>query len=413
VDLTSVTTSASVQQLRGRTIRLDPSWPRKLAHNWDVICVETGFDRGDGDLRRFLRRHDRTWGLTPPASDEDLVSGAVRRTLGDARGPEAGGQVVRGVAHVDDGLAFGLAIQGWKRFDYGAVNRRMLAEIGRRDRSYELWRVGEEYRDVTGAACRVDPSDLRIRTVHTISETLTRMIRQFAASVAVGLGIVLYFLLTGSLEALESGAPLDSLVVFVAGVLVVGLVLVVLLNARAAWRIARAVLREQPVDSILLDVGSAVVEALREAGLVSRGLRAENVVAEQEPDGSFWILLERATAADAERFVRAYREVFEPVRDQRYLILRDDGRLPFLSGLWRLLRVWFRSAERYAPAYHPVPDVLATRRERADAYARHWARFVGGGQLIHTRSEQGRKVLLEARAQRRPNVKGLAFETWR
>jgi superfamily II DNA or RNA helicase len=39
VDLTSVTTPTSVQQLRGRSIRKDPTWPRKVAHNWDVICV--------------------------------------------------------------------------------------------------------------------------------------------------------------------------------------------------------------------------------------------------------------------------------------------------------------------------------------------------------------------------------------
>ena len=34
VDLTSVTTPTSVQQLRGRSIRKDPAWPRKVAHNW-------------------------------------------------------------------------------------------------------------------------------------------------------------------------------------------------------------------------------------------------------------------------------------------------------------------------------------------------------------------------------------------
>ncbi len=46
MDLTSVTTRTAVQQIRGRSIRLDPSWPRKVAHNWDVVCVSREFDRG-------------------------------------------------------------------------------------------------------------------------------------------------------------------------------------------------------------------------------------------------------------------------------------------------------------------------------------------------------------------------------
>src|SRR5699024_3793376 len=33
IDLTSVTTASSTQQLRGRTLRLDPAWQEKVAHN--------------------------------------------------------------------------------------------------------------------------------------------------------------------------------------------------------------------------------------------------------------------------------------------------------------------------------------------------------------------------------------------
>lgn len=63
IDLTSVTTSISVQQLRGRSIRKDPGWPRKVAHDWDVICVACDFKKGDSDVRRFEKRHDRYWGI--------------------------------------------------------------------------------------------------------------------------------------------------------------------------------------------------------------------------------------------------------------------------------------------------------------------------------------------------------------
>ena len=103
------------------------------------------------------------------------------------------------------------------------------------------------------------------------------------------------------------------------------------------------------------------------------------------------------------------------MRDQRYLILRDDDRLPqmWLMPLWSALRGWFRDTAGYEPAYHPVPKVLSTRKDLAEAFAEQWQRFVGGGELIYTRNEIGRRMLLHARTQRRPKAKGLAFEIWR
>lgn len=43
IDLTSVTTSMSVNQLRGRSLRLDADFPDKVADNWDVICLAPEF----------------------------------------------------------------------------------------------------------------------------------------------------------------------------------------------------------------------------------------------------------------------------------------------------------------------------------------------------------------------------------
>jgi hypothetical protein len=67
----------------------------------------------------------------------------------------------------------------------------------------------------------------------------------------------------------------------------------------------------------------------------------------------------------------------------------------------------------YPPAYHPVPKILAVKKERVEEFAKAWARYVGGGKIVFTRSELGRAVLLSARAQRRPRVNRMAFETWR
>ncbi|HYH27566.1 MAG TPA: DEAD/DEAH box helicase family protein [Actinomycetota bacterium] len=393
IDLSSATTSSSVQQLRGRSIRKDPSWPRKVAHNWDVACVSKSFERGDRDLARLSERHDRVWGVIPRSK-------AVPR--------EHHGRVVKGLLHVDPELAGELLQKPFKKVSFGAATRRMLGEIGDREGSYDLWRVGDEYSNFSYRATRLSTRDLKIRTVFTIQETLKRMLAAFRTGL---IAAAITGLWLGIQAATEITTPVPALGVILA--CVVGVVIA--MNAVAAWKIGRTILREQPLDAILLDVGRAVLTSLRDAGLVSRNLQPDFVRVVEQPDLSYEVLLDYASPDDAQVFVESYREVFAPVSDQRYLIKRDDRRLPslWLAPLWALLRRIFRPRGGYPPAYHPVPSVLAAKRERADEFARHWNSFVGRGELVYTKREEGWRVLVEARAQRRPKVKSLAFELWR
>ncbi len=184
-------------------------------------------------------------------------------------------------------------------------------------------------------------------------------------------------------------------------------------KARAIFRLLRRLLTEQPPDAVLLDMARALLVALRDAGLVSRKLQPDYVRVVAHPDDTYTVELDYASPEDAGLFTQAFAEMFEPVIDQRYLMLRTDGRLPRLltTGVWRLLRGL--ASPGLPPAYHPVPRVLAVKRERAEALARAWRRYVGGGRLVYTRSPEGRQVLYAARTQRRPRADALAFEFWR
>ena len=80
VDLGGATTSVSVQQVRGRTLRLDPDDPQKVADNWDVVVVAVGHLRGGADYARFVRKHR------------------------DYYAPSGTGEIESGVSHVDSAL---------------------------------------------------------------------------------------------------------------------------------------------------------------------------------------------------------------------------------------------------------------------------------------------------------------------
>lgn len=409
IDLTAVTTSTGVQQLRGRSLRLDPAWPRKVAHNWDVVCTSNRFDRGDVDLRRFAARHHHTWGIIVRQTMADLSNAIERASAGLLLGSPLQGQIVRGVAHVDVELADELAFRDFKMIQLPRVTQRMLAAVKQRERVYDLWEVGEPYSNFIFSATHVEPRDLKFRTVATISDSLRAIVRRLFASLV---GVAGTIWVAGLLQLPGFGDP-TFLGIAVLVILSLGLLVALVVNARAIWRVFKRAFLELPADAVLLDMARALLAALRETGLVSHALDDKYVRVAETPGGEYQVFVDYASPEDSDVFARAYRELLGPVGDARYLIERDSATLRSLiyRPLWTLVRSALGLGEDLR-AYHRVPDVLATRRERAEALARAWQRTVGGGRLVYTRSSEGRLILLQARGQRRKPVRQLAFEFW-
>jgi len=119
VDLTSVTTSTSVNQLRGRSLRLDTELPDKVADNWDVICIAPEFLKGLYDYRRFIDKHDTLFGLTDD------------------------GAIEKGIGHVH--AAFTEIEPEGIESSMGVLNAEMLERPCRRAEFRKLWRIGEPY----------------------------------------------------------------------------------------------------------------------------------------------------------------------------------------------------------------------------------------------------------------------------
>jgi hypothetical protein len=182
------------------------------------------------------------------------------------------------------------------------------------------------------------------------------------------------------------------------------------------WLLGRAVKQtflELPADAILLDLGRALLAALCDVGTVSPYLDDDRVRVVEMPGGSYEIFVADADPEDSFTFSRAYQQMLGPLGDARYLIERDSSTLRNLiyRPLWLLARKAFR-LEEDLKAYHRVPNLLATHRQRAESLSRHWQEYVGGGRLIYTRTAEGRRILLQARAQNRKRIRQTAFEIW-
>ncbi len=418
IDLTGVTTSTAVQQLRGRSLRLDPRWPHKVAHNWDVVCVAPDFEWGDLDLRRFRRRHDHLWGVAIPANPARyamrLASTLLTRGLPPNIVEDLRGQIVRGAFHVEPllGLLLALEDESWKHIPYATFNDIMREAAARREETWAAWGIGRPYMDFEIPIYRIRPQDLRLRSVYTLRESATAVWRslRWALAGALPLGWLIFWeIFTG----LPVDLPLAACFLLASGSMAAGFLITLLRERKTLARALRVLLIEVPPDAILLDVGRALAEALRETGQASPALSPDSLRVIASPDGAYRIQLEGVSSKDAEAFIQAYRELFQPIRNPRYLILRRDERLPDLlrAGLWQALRALIPPMLR-RPAYHPVPQALGIRRPDAEAFARAWRRYVGEAELIYTRSPEGRRHLDRARVQEPPALQDLLLHLW-
>lgn len=410
VDLTAVTTSTGVRQIRGRTIRLNPAWQRKVAHNWDVVCYSPRFDRGDADLRRFQAKHAHTWGImyVSEKGEWDDPAGKLSRWFlpQDLQAP-----IVRGVAHVSVELARELMVRPFKKIDFEKTNRIMLKAVRDRPRVYDLWGVGQAYSNFTYTSTQLNPRDLKFYTAFTLKDSLRNLVLRVLTSIIL---VVMMVLVNGSYAVVSLSS--DPSAFLLAGLCLFTLACLagIVLNVRGLWRVFKRAFLTLPADAILFDLGKTLLASLRDVGAVSRNLSDEYVRVLETDLGGIQIFLDYASPEDSDVFARAYQEMLGPLRDARYLIERDSTSLRGLvyRPVWALVR-WFMKQGTDIRAYHRVPDVLASRKQRAETLARYWETYVGGGRLIFTRTAEGRRLLLKARAEESKQIEQMAFEIWR
>lgn len=164
VDLSTVTTSTATEQLRGRTIRLDPAWPGKVAHIWSVTCLlpATLELRANPDLERLRRKAEHIWSLPRLRGETDpqvLAETGLGGMLTDAQ-----------VAALEalDGGAGPAAVQ--------ALNATTAAGLGDRDQERSRWLT----RSQDAGASRSAPAG-RGRVVEVVHiESAPRLLRRGA-----------------------------------------------------------------------------------------------------------------------------------------------------------------------------------------------------------------------------------------
>lgn len=378
VDLTAVATSSATQQLRGRTLRLDPQWPGKVAHNWGVACVvppRLRLDHG-GEISRVRRRHQHLWGLS---TDDDTA-------------------IITGLRHsltVEQELMLTRLVARDRGASAERLNEVTLTRLPERAQTYRQWRVGEPYTGAERETLELAPSE---ETAPSFVSPPT-----LAALVVMGIGLLLA-LIRLTADTFLRAHVLPNVTQFILGFLA----LVAVYMALGGWRQVRDLRRSLrrrawPADSyraVTLTVaetlhgmhGGAYYDSADVS--VRRHVIAAPVTGTLVTSG-YDISLQGGSLADQRLVIDAVAEIFGPVERPRFLLRVARG--------GRRTERRDSAAQRFAdrvlppPQYVPVPGMIARRQENARKFTELWKQHIGPATLVEVRGNDALEILAEAR----------------
>jgi hypothetical protein len=325
-------------QMRGRSIRIDPASPGKAANVWHLVCVEPGpFGPGD-DYALLTRRCSAFVGVS--ATSATIENGTERLGLGHPPYTE----------------------QQIADLNIKTVHRAL-------DRAW-LRRSWDE-------ALASGPLKQMTNGLKADEKTLPRgfVFRNTIAALLFQAGMWFVTIFSELMRAFGRVRSDQDPLAFVAVIASLAAAVSFPWAVLAGWRL----FRHGTPERSMREIGNAVLEALKYEGSINAASADFQVHADHNRDGSVYCWIGGGTGRDQTIFLRALREVLRPVENPRYLLAK--GRF------WRFFR----------EDYFAVPDLLARKKEFAEFFARKWHSHVGPVQLVYTRTADGRRILLRAR----------------
>ena len=341
-------------QMRGRAIRIDPARPDKLANIWHLATLDPADSEGRAGLATRL-----DWGKlddngAPGLSDLDTVARRFKAFEGIANGNST---------LIEDGVARLGLDPAWS---VAQANAHTFAIAADRPAIAGRWRVslGEGK-----AHARVRETAASSYAPRALSWFDTLHALRWSAVGSAG------FAAANELRGLEAVGDLGLVAMGVAGMATLASLPRLAKAARLAWC-------NGSLEKSLTQLTRVTLRALADADIVARHeVDSGAVELRTSVDGRKEVVLTGVGRATERAVMQAIAEILGSVQNPRYLLVRA-------SRLGLKTRV----------DYHAVPAVLGTRKQDAERFAELWRKRIGSSKLVHTRTAEGRRVLLRARA---------------
>ncbi len=334
-------------QMRGRAIRICGTDGRKTANVWHLVCLQKA--------RRDPFAPDREPDLGP---DWEMLQRRFRAFVG--------------VSNVEPVIENGFRRLGLKVDDSAQAavsNRGTLEQARDRKRLCEKWEEAlKRGADGVRMAQEIEAPREIVPRGFVFQNTIRWLLFQ-----AAYWGLYLFLHLQLNNRAADSRQVLTVFAV-VGGL---SLALAAPFLVKAAW----IYLRYGPVEGSLRRMGEAVLKTLTFCDLIKTDPARMGVTTSTASNGWVSCCLQGGSSFEKTVFLDALEQVLGPIENPRYLLTRHSTLLFFARK-----------------DYHPVPEILGERKDRAEYFKKMWEKYVGPAGLIYTRTPEGRRILVRARS---------------
>lgn len=322
-------------QMRGRAIRVWREEPDKTSNIWHLVCLKPWNE---------VQKNPED-GIS---EDYTLLERRMEHFLG--------------LHYTEDTIENGMdrlqiVKPPFNKMNVDSINKKMLAMSGQRASLKERWDRSLAVYDKMDVVDEDEVADKFVTSV-VFWDAIRTMI---LAGIAMLAGVILA---AGIAKATKS--PMLS---------AIGLVLIVCGIAAGMIRFPKAFMLGSPLRRLKV-FGNGIRKALELQNLMEEP--HSKVVTENAGLDIHTVYLSGGSGRDKALFAQCINEFFAAIDNQRYLLVKAKG-------------------HRGLDGFYAVPECFAKRKEDAQNFAQCMKPYIGNYELVYTRNESGRALLLEGR----------------
>ncbi len=329
-------------QMRGRAIRINKNDLKKTSSIWHLVAINTKSFTGWSDYNNLKKRFETFVGL----SEKELTIESGFDRMNTNVNPSY--NALSEIAPITSN------------------NRQMSHRFHKLQTISERWNsaltLDETARVIPSVKTNKTPKLRGFILKHSLSYLLVQITGIFIAVVA-------------SVFYLEPQSGSQLLLYFLAAI--IGALIYTLPKTLSVIKILFLYL---PIDGALKQIGQSLAEALCQAGFIDTSIRQMKVNVTKHVDGTYYLSLSGSTFYESSLFADCLTEILAPIKNPRYMILREGK---FLGAM--------------RDDYHALPMRFAVKKEYAMIFYKSWCKNVSLSELIYTRTPEGRKRLLKAK----------------
>jgi len=350
----------SSNQMRGRAFRVNPKDPYKTAHIWHLACVDTYATDGGKDWEVIHRRFQTFVGISNAEDQaQTSISNGIERL-----------HEMKRTRKMDDE-------------DYVAqLNQQTLLLAKQRNSLKKRWLTAiqsgshlTEGVKLSFSSPRAQRDIRRAKQFYTNKTIVSALLTVLFSAIF----FVLYQVVGLGKGILLHGLSLWSFAYWIFQTVVLGLGF---RFGRKGWKYYRMYRKFGDMRKDVQGIGEALCSTLCAFDLLTTSQDSLRVVTTLEFGGGVFCALEGGSLRESHVFASCMNEILSPIENPRYVLERQT-----------LLSIQDSESD-----FHAVPECIGVNRKQVNYFAQQWTQKVGRNRIVYTRTPEGRKELLQARA---------------